>query len=95
MNTLIVEDEINAFFEDKSDEEIEEFFRQAEQEAQQNVDQEALAELQQEERDLALANFECSEDMRDVMLEVQTEYEANFIRENRDTLEQIREAANG
>jgi hypothetical protein len=89
------EDEINAFFEDKSDEEIEEFFRQAEQEAQQNVDQEALAELQQEERDLALANFECSDDTRDVMLEVQTEYEANFIRENRDTLEQIREAANG
>lgn len=89
------EDEIEAFFEEKSEEEIEQFFREAEQEARQDVDQEAVAALQQEERDLALANFECEAGMRDVMEEVQAEYEANFIRENRDALEQIRDATNG
>ncbi len=88
------EEEIEAFFEEKSEEEVEEFFRQAEQEVQQNVDQEALAALQQEERDLALANFECQADMREVMVEVQADYEADFIRDNRDALEQIRDATN-
>ena len=88
------EEEIEAFFEEKSEEEINEFFRQAEQDARQDVDQEALVALQKEERDLALANYECEAGMRDVMEEVQAEYEADFIRENRDALEQIRNATN-
>ena len=89
------QEEIDAFFAEKTQEEIDAFFATAEQEAQQDVDQEALAALQQEEIDLAVADYECRGDYYDVFQEVSAEYEADFIAENREALEQIREIEAG
>ena len=46
--------------------------------------------LQQEERNLAVADYECAQDIRGVVEEIQQEYERRFISENRDLLEQLR-----
>jgi hypothetical protein len=88
------QEEMDAFFEEKTPEEIDAFYAAAQEEAEQNVDMEALAALQQEEIDLAVADFECRGDYYEVYQEVTEEYEADFIAENRAALEQIREAEN-
>ena len=85
------EEEVEEFFaEERSEEEVADFFDQARQEAMAGIDQEALAALQQEERDIAVASFECAEELNDTVLEVFREYEADFVRENRDVLERLR-----
>lgn len=89
------EEEINAFFEENSQEEIDAFFQEAEQQAREDLDMEALEALQQEEIDMAVADFECARDWQDLYTEVSQEYEADFIAENREILEQIREAQGG
>lgn len=88
------EEEINRFFEEKSEEEIEAFFVEFEQPVS-DYDEAALAALQQEEIDLAVADFECRGDFMETMLEIQREYEADFIAANRETLEKIRDAQGG
>lgn len=89
------EDEINAFFEEKSQEEIDAFFREEESKARQDVDMEALGVLQQEEIDVAVADFECRGDYWEVYQEVSMDYEADFIAQNREKLEQIRDGQGG
>ena len=85
------EEEVEAFFaEERSEEEVADFFDQARQEAMAGIDQEALAALQQEERDIAVASFECGEELNDTVMEVFREYEGDFVRENRDVLERLR-----
>jgi hypothetical protein len=85
------EEEAEAFWEEgRSEEEIADFFDQARQEAMAGIDQEALEALQQEERDIAVASFECGEELNDTVLEVFREYEGDFVRENRDVLERLR-----
>ena len=84
------EEEIQAFGEERSGEEIADFFDQARQEAMAGVDREALEALQQEERDIAVASFECGEELNDTVMEVFREYEGDFVRENRDVLEGLR-----
>ena len=84
------EEEIQQFGEERSEEEIADFFDQARQEAMAGIDQEALEALQQEERDIAVASFECGEELNDTVLEVFREYEGDFVRENRDVLERLR-----
>jgi hypothetical protein len=88
-------EEIDAFFAEKTQEEIDAFFKEAEQAARDDVDMEALAALQQEEIDLAVADFECRDDYFEVYQEVSEEYEADFIAENRELLEQIRDSQGG
>jgi len=88
-------EEIDAFFAEKTQEEIEAFFKEAEQSSQDNVDMEALAALQQEEIDLAVADFECRGDYYEVYQEVAEDYEADFIADNREILEQIRDSQGG
>ncbi len=89
------QEEIDAFFEEKTQEEIDAFFAEAEQASRENVDMEALAALQQEEIDLAVADFECRGDYWETYQEVSEEYEAEFVEENREILEQIRDAQGG
>jgi hypothetical protein len=89
------QEEIDAFFQEKTQEEIDAFFAAAEEESRQNVDMEAISALQQEEIDLAVADFECRVDYYEVYQEVAEEYEGDFIAENREILEQIRDAENG
>ena len=60
-----------------------------EDEAQAGTDQDALAELQAEERDIALANFECSEEMNERLDDVASKYEAEFIAENAEVMESL------
>jgi len=83
------EEEINAFFEEKSHEESDDFFAQTAREEVEGIDQDALAALQQEEIDLAVAAFECQEPMMVTFEQLQREYEGRFIRENRDVLDEI------
>lgn len=89
------ESEIEAFFEERTNEEIEAFWREQEEASRESVDQEALAALQQEEIDLAVANYECGKDLNEAYEEVSREYERDFIAANRSLLEQIREAQGG
>ena len=89
------QDEIDAFFEEKTQEEIDAFFAEAEQVSREDIDMEALAALQQEEIDLAVADFECRGDYYEVYQEVSEEYEAEFVEQNREILEQIRQAQGG
>ncbi|MFP3913432.1 MAG: hypothetical protein ACLFWM_01030 [Actinomycetota bacterium] len=89
------QEEIEAFFEESTEEEIEAFMSEAEEEARQDVDMEAVEALQQEEIDIAVTDFECAEGWNDTYTEVNSEYEADFIEENRDTLEEIRQAQDG
>jgi hypothetical protein len=89
------EEDIQAFFEEKTEDEIDAFFQQAQEEAQANIDQDALAALQQEEIDLAVADFECGKGYNELYQEVAADYEADFIAQNRDILEQIRDAQGG
>ena len=58
------------------------------------MDQEALAALQEEERNIALANFECSEDMQEEINAISAEYETGFINENRAVLDELRDEFN-
>lgn len=88
--TGMSEEEVQQFWEERSHEEIEDFFDQARQEAMAGIDQEALAALQQEERDIAVASFECGEELNETVMEVFREYEGDFVRENRDVLERLR-----
>lgn len=89
------QEEIDAFFEEKTQEEIDAFFAEAENATRDDIDMEALAALQQEEIDLAVADFECRGDYWEVYQGVSEEYEADFIAENREILEQIRDAQGG
>jgi hypothetical protein len=89
------QEEIDAFFEEKTQEEIDAFFAEAEATSREDVDMEALAALQQEEIDLAVADFECRGDYYEVYQEVSEDYEAEFVEQNREILEQIREAQGG
>ena len=84
------DEEIEIFFETSSEEAINDFYAQNQSEVRQDVDEEALAALQQEERDMAVANYECSEKQREVTQEVTQEFESQFIADNRDALEQAR-----
>ena len=86
------EEEINEFFETKSDEEIEAFFVEAESATRSDVDEEALAALNEEEIALAVADIDCRGDSQDIYQEVYAEYEADFVRQNRTRLEEIRDA---
>jgi hypothetical protein len=88
------EAEIEAFFEESTDDEIDALFAQAEAEHASSVDEEAVRALQQEEIDLALADHECSggEERWELWEEVSREYEADLIAENRETLERLRDA---
>ena len=89
------EEEVNTFFEEKTQEEIDAFFAEAENATRENVDMEALAALQQEEIDLAVADFECRGDYWEVYQEVSEDYEADFVAANRAILEEIRDAEGG
>lgn len=89
------EEEIERFWAESSGEQIDDFFAAADLRAQQAVDQEALAALQREERDLAEANFSCSQERDAIWNAVRVEYETLFIRDNREVLEQVRESASG
>jgi hypothetical protein len=89
------EEEIEAFFAEKSQDEIDAFFRAAQEEARADVDMVALAALQEEEIELAVANFECSRELRTLYEELNKEYEAAFIEEHRDQLEAIRQSREG
>ena len=84
------QEEIDAFLADKSDEEINDFFEQARQQGLEDIDQDALAALQREERELAVAAFECGEELNDSLEDLRQEYESRFIRENQDVLDQLR-----
>ena len=84
------EEEIQQLGEERSEEEIADFFDQARQEAMAGIDQDALEALQQEERDIAVASFECGEELNDTVMEVFREYEGDFVKENRDVLERLR-----
>jgi hypothetical protein len=88
------EADIAAFFEERTQDEIDAFFREADAQRQSNVDQEALAALQQEEIELAVTDFECrgGQSSWELYDEVSRSYEADFIAENRQLLEQLREA---
>ncbi len=89
------EEEINSFFETKTEEEIEAFFRENEQQGRAEVDEEALAVLNAEEIEIALANFDCSQDFQELWQEVSEEYEADFVRQNRTRLEELQDAREG
>jgi len=89
------QEEIDAFFEEKTQEEIDAFFAEAEETSRADVDMEALAALQQEEIDMAVADFDCRGDYYEVYQEVSEDYEAEFVEQNREILEQIREAQGG
>lgn len=84
------EEQIQEFSEGRSEEEIADLFDQTRREAMAGVDQEALEALQQEERELAVASFECGEEMNETVGEVLREYEGDFVKENRDVLERLR-----
>lgn len=84
-------EEVETFMAENSEQEIQDFYEQARSEARAGVDQEAVAALQQEERDLAVANFECGQELQDVLEEVWPEYEQGFIEENREQLGQVRD----
>ena len=85
-------EEVEQMMADKSPEERVDLFEQAEAEARAEIDQEALQELQDEERGIALANFECSEEIRmdERLDEISARYEARFIADNRVALEGIK-----
>ena len=83
------EDQKEEFLNSKSKQEIEDFYAQAETEARNNVDQEAIAALQQEEIDLAVADYECHEALREVYDKLLIEYESRFVTANRSLLEEI------
>ncbi len=78
-----------------SPEELNDLYEAAQHEARQDIDQAALSALQDEERALAVANAECSEDLRQRGDEVVAEYEAELIAENRDLLESYRSRQGG
>ena len=84
------DEQIEIFFETQSAEAIGDYYDQFTREVRQDVDQEALAALQQEEKDLAVANYECSEKQREIQQEITQELESQFISDNRDALEQAR-----
>lgn len=86
-------EERDRFWAESSDEEIEAHLAAADLQAKQAADQEALAALQREERDLAVANFQCSRERNEVWNAVRVEYETQFVRQNREALERMRESA--
>ena len=81
-----IDEEIEEFYANNSPQEIQDFFTQFEEQARQEVDEEAVAALQEEEIALAVANYECGEERREIEREVTSELEKDFIRENRDAL---------
>lgn len=85
------EEEIDAYFEEHTQEEIEALYEEAQQAAYENIDMEAVRALQQEEIDIALKDLECARDWDETYAEVSADYEAEFIQQNREILEQIRE----
>jgi hypothetical protein len=88
------EEEIEAFFAEKTQEEIDAFFEEANN-TPVDYDQTALAALQQEEIDLAVAAAQCSAGYYEQYQEVAGDYEAEFIASHRDQLESIRQSQSG
>jgi hypothetical protein len=88
------EADIEAFFEERTEDEIDAFFQQADQQQSRTIDEDALRALQQEEIDLAVADYECRDGdaFYELYEEISAGYEAEFIAENREALEQIRDA---
>lgn len=82
--------EIDEFFASKTDEEIEAFFRESEQQSRADVDEVALGELNKQEIAMAIADFDCFEGFEEIYAEVSAEYEADFVRENRTRLDELR-----
>lgn len=88
------DERIQEFLANSSPQELDDFYEQFDRQARQNVDEEALAALQQEEIALAVANYECGEERRQLVQEVQSEYEKEFIRQNQDALLRARDSLN-
>ena len=86
------EEEIEELMTSLSPEEMDDFFTQEQQTVQQDIDQEALAALQAEERALAVVNAECSGGLYEQFIELNREYEAALVEENRALLEQFRDS---
>ena len=86
------DEEIEELMTSLSPEEMDDFFTQEQQTVQQDIDQEALAALQAEERALAVVNAECSGGLYEQFIELNREYEAALVDENRALLEQFRDS---
>ena len=86
------QEEIDAFFAERSEDEINAFFEEAQREAEASVDQEALDALQQEEIDLAVAEYECSQPLQDIYTAASEDIERALVAENRELFEQLRES---
>lgn len=86
------DEEIQEFVANSSPQELDDFYAQFEQQSRQDVDQEALTALQEEEIALAVANYECGEARRQLEQEVRSEYEKEFIQQNRDALLRARDS---
>lgn len=86
------DEEIQEFVANSSPQELDDFYAQFEQQSRQDVDQEALTALQEEEIALAVANYECGEERRQLEQEVRSEYEKEFIQQNRDALLRARDS---
>ena len=86
------QEEVEQLMADKSPEELADLYMQAQAEAQAGIDQEALKELQDEERSIAVADFKCTEEISayERFDEILARYEARFIEENRDVLNNIK-----
>ena len=89
------DEEIEELMTSLSPEEMNDFFAQEQQTTQQDIDQEALAALQAEERALAVVNAECSGGLYEQFIELNREYEAALVDENRALLEQFRDSREG
>ena len=89
------DEEIEELMTSLSPEEMDDFFSQEQQTTQQDIDQEALADLQAEERALAVVNAECSGGLYEQFIELNREYEAALVDENRALLEQFRDSREG
>jgi len=92
-------------FDGWTDTEIEEWFNNTPQEEQddfftsfefdRSFDEATTAEIEtlsKEEIETAVADYECSEDMRDLQLEIREEYESQFIAENLEKLTEIKDS---
>jgi predicted small lipoprotein YifL len=88
------EEEITAFYEEKTQEEIDAFFAKARSKPPE-YDTAALSALQEEEIALAVAAAQCQKDYDERYQEVNAEYEAEFIAANRDALDALKNGGAG
>jgi hypothetical protein len=87
------EDEINEWFINTPPDEQDDFFSTFEYGP--SFDEATTAEIEalsKEEIETAVADFECSEDMRDLRQAIQEEYEGQFIQENLEQLNEFKDA---